>query len=772
MRRISSVSRTSSIGTPGLVDSTNSNPHGLIRTYSKLEKQELEARALLRLREMRNAKKVEMDKSKADDAAKEKENLEKAKTAVSVPAITVTAPTESSNQPTQSTLLNKPLEMAEVTSKQVEPPKPSNPFFTAASKPSTESKPPGGAKPSPFGPSTSTTTPAFPFAPLAPAASKADDKATMAPPPSVPQPASNLFGPSSNQTSPVGFFNVPSSSAASSNMSTVPTLGSKPAAALVPSGGNNSFSSGLGAQTGAAGSTSQSTFFSNFAAPSPKGSTLNPFATQSPQSIAAAPAATGTSTGSTGPIKFNFGLTGPSSGSSGNASARPVTAAPPASAPAAMMPSSNPFASVTKNICPPSASFTPFAPDAGTKVNHQMMGNSTTKPTPNPSGFGFTVPYAVASTSNVSGPPGKSAFGAPSGATSLFSTANTSHNPLFESTALGAKPTENKTTESSGTSQPEKTLFKFNFGGGQPSSGDASSSQSRGNPFPSSSEGANKPASSSSSLFNALGSRSTSGFGSTSNPNTSKNTNIFGTSNFTTTDVSGFASPNLFKAQPTASGNTSANIFGNNNTGTSSVFGSTGSKPSEAPKSMSSAIPATSAPEQQKSLFPLKSSQLGSAANISNQPAPAPSSMAPSSGSTFKFNFELNKNQASSSTQPSSIFGTPGHNNTGTSSNPLNSMSSQPSSVFGAPGSGNPVTSSNAFTSTSTQPPSIFGAPGSSSAVASSNPLSTTQSSSIFGSSNAAAPSPFLLRPAAFGSTSNSSPFYPSSGASGAPGQK
>lgn len=58
---------------------------------------------------MRNAKKVETNQSKADEAIKEKENVEKANTEVSVPTITVTAPTESSNQlmPPGASSLNK-----------------------------------------------------------------------------------------------------------------------------------------------------------------------------------------------------------------------------------------------------------------------------------------------------------------------------------------------------------------------------------------------------------------------------------------------------------------------------------------------------------------------------------------------------------------------------------------------------------------------------------------------------------------------------------------
>ncbi|EKM79952.1 hypothetical protein AGABI1DRAFT_106270 [Agaricus bisporus var. burnettii JB137-S8] len=766
-RRISSTSRTSSVGTPGLVDSTNSNPHGLIRTYSKLEKQELEARALLRLREMRNAKKVETNQSKADEAIKEKENVEKANTEVSVPTITVTAPTESSNQlmPPGASTLNKSPESTLVTSKQVEPPKPASFFsFPAISKPSNDSKPPESVKPSPFGTSTSTATPAFPFAPSSPSASKADDKATAMPPSSVPQPTSNFFAPSTNEATSLntqagktpGFFNMSSSPSTANNTNAM--LESKPASEQAPSSGGNSVSFRLGPQTGTAppsGPTSQSAFF-NLGAEHAKASTPNPFATQSSQSTSPAPTAPATSTNSTGPLKFNFGLTGPSNVPSGSASARPTSAALSTAAPATTTSSNTPFATVAKNPHPSSASFTPFTPNAGTKVTNEVgtSSSATTKSTFNPTGFGFTAPNAPASSSNVSGPPSKPAFGTPSGATSLFNTANTSHNPLFPSTAFGGKSTENNATESSGAKVSDKSPFKFNFGGGQPSS------QNSGISLAPSSAGAAKPASSSSSLFNALGNQSSSSFGSTSGPNTSQNANIFGTSNFPAA-ASDSTSQNIFKSQSAPSGNTTPNVFGNTNTGTNGGFGSTGSKPSETPKSAFSAMPITSAPEQQKSPFQFKLPQPSSTANTNNSPAPALSSTASSSGSTFKFNFELNKNNAPPSTQSPSIFGTSGSNNTAMSSNPSKPTATPSSSVFSAPGPGNSATAMNPFTSTSTQPPSVFGLPGSNSAGASSNPLSTTQSSSIFGSSNTATSSRFALNPATFGSTINTSPFNP-----------
>lgn len=135
MKRIASTSRASLSGlsSPGLSDTTNGNPRIVNKVFSKWEKQELEAQAIMKIREANRKKELEREaklkeeKEKAERAAAERAKLEKerldreraekerierdkaeadrkAREAAEVPKITVTAPSsENVMAPTTAT---------------------------------------------------------------------------------------------------------------------------------------------------------------------------------------------------------------------------------------------------------------------------------------------------------------------------------------------------------------------------------------------------------------------------------------------------------------------------------------------------------------------------------------------------------------------------------------------------------------------------------------------------------------------------------------------
>ncbi|KAF8345570.1 hypothetical protein F5887DRAFT_1158792 [Amanita rubescens] len=157
-RRIASgsqrVSSVSGVSSPGLVDSTNSSPRSAHRIYSKWEKQDLEASAMMKMREAARKKEAEekerLEKERLEKERVEREKAEKAKAAAAppVPTITVTKPPE-----------NKPVQAEQKVPD----------FFAKPPEPAKEPKP--AAQPSPFSfkaseekPATSTASPT-PFMP-------------------------------------------------------------------------------------------------------------------------------------------------------------------------------------------------------------------------------------------------------------------------------------------------------------------------------------------------------------------------------------------------------------------------------------------------------------------------------------------------------------------------------------------------------------------------------------------------------------------------------
>ncbi|KXN89463.1 hypothetical protein AN958_05625 [Leucoagaricus sp. SymC.cos] len=634
VRRISSISRatsTGAAGSAGLADSTNSSPHTRYKTYSKLEKQELEAQALMKLRELKSKKEVESNQTEDEQATKQKENVDSAKigsTPFTVPTITVTTPSDASEPATQATPLFNLSKPAEDASKPAEVSKPS-PLFPFPSS-ADSAKPTEAPKP--------TTV----FPPAVASASKADDKtaapAATAPPsffslttPStqalptstqnhLSKPLFNLSGTTttSSDNKPEqsaklpSFFPSNTTTAFSANTTSTMPQSSASTNPLLSLGGqkapetstSGSLLSRLGPPQSSTSTTTTSTSpqpasqpasFFNLSKPNTTTATAtttpNPFSTTASQTTTQT-TSSDPSAAASDPPKFDFKFTGPTSTSTATSSNNPTANVNPAAASTA--PSSNPFEG--KAPYRPMATFTPLTPDGGTKPVAAVASAPKTDTTL----FGFKAPTSGAN-GDASKPP-VSVFGVTGGAPNPFTTgsSNTAATVFGSPSPFGAKPAENKPTDSSG-SQPAKPLFKFNLAPSQTSSStpkDSTSQPGASSVFGAPVAAATHPTSNNSSLFGALGPQQTNVFGTTSTlgaTSTSGSSNIFGTKNTSPSNTS--APANVFGSQApasifgsqsvsTSSGNQPANIFGNSRTGTSNAFGATANKPAEAPKSV------------------------------------------------------------------------------------------------------------------------------------------------------------------------------------------
>ncbi|KAF9464828.1 hypothetical protein BDZ94DRAFT_1235040 [Collybia nuda] len=178
----------SSPGSPGLSDSTNGISRVGPRAFSKWEKQDLEAKAMMKLREANRKKEAEREqklKEEKEKADKEQKEKEAATTKQTIPTITLTKPVES--KPIQSEI--KPLSLS------FAPPLGSSVTSTndATSKPL-------------FGPPASTPAAPFTLPPMAaPAPSKLEDKISTKPsfptqPP--PPPANSAFSFNNSSAAP------------------------------------------------------------------------------------------------------------------------------------------------------------------------------------------------------------------------------------------------------------------------------------------------------------------------------------------------------------------------------------------------------------------------------------------------------------------------------------------------------------------------------------------------------------------------------------------
>ncbi|KAF5364265.1 hypothetical protein D9756_000288 [Leucocoprinus leucothites] len=702
-RRISAISRAPSLGiiaSPGLTDSTNSSPHTRYKTYSKLEKQELEAQALLKLRELKSKKEAESTQAKNERAAKGTASF-------SIPTITITTPLDASKSTPQPPRFSSP-KPAEAILKSAEVPKPPSTFPFPSS---TDSAKPTAAIQSSLFPTTSMS--AFPSAPSS-TATKVDDKPSAAPSffplttLSVPAPSSSSGitpttarseGKPEQSTHPSISFNLPGTTLSSNpNTASVVPQSNTTSRPLFPLGAashpTHVAASGLPSQPPTSQSTSdspslfsrlnptQSNTASSTAAANPHQSnsfnvskpntetttpasstTSNPFATSNPQPTTQPTSSDSSTAGNQ--LKFKFNFTGPTSTSPNTSTAtnvNPAPAAPPR---------------------PSMVTFTPLTPGGGTK--DPRAGNNvsdTSKPGAHASPFGFKAP--ASSTNSDSSKPPTSVFGASGGTSNPFGTTGPSNTTsTFGGTTFGTKPAETKPMESSST-QTTKPLFNFGVTGGQASSAKDTSQTppsmfgtSAGTPAAT----AAKPAPTSSSLFGALGPQTTSTFGTTSTPgtaNTSGSTNVFGTtlatpsSTSTPTNVfgsntagasSGSASTNIFgTGTSTSSGTQPSNIFGS--AGTSNGFGVNNAKPTEAPKSVFgvASAPATNGTtltatttEQEKPTF--KFQLPASNSNGTNDTGSSGMVSTSSSGPQFTFNFGMPKNSSGSGLSQTPVFG-------------------------------------------------------------------------------------------------------------------
>ncbi|KAJ6515478.1 hypothetical protein C8R45DRAFT_1067081 [Mycena sanguinolenta] len=193
-RRVGAVRET---GMPGLADSTNSIAAQMPlmrRTFSKWEKQDLEAKAMMKMREANQTKQKEKElKEKLEREKKEREAAAAKAALAPVPAISITAP---SAEPA------KPLAIS------------FTPLAGAAAPANTAAKPPSLTPPTPA--VSVTEPPKVSFAPSAPEAK--------------PQPRSNMFAPS-----------APSAAAAAPSPLSNPFAKPPPAPASAPAPSSNPF---------------------------------------------------------------------------------------------------------------------------------------------------------------------------------------------------------------------------------------------------------------------------------------------------------------------------------------------------------------------------------------------------------------------------------------------------------------------------------------------------------------------------------------------------
>ncbi|PFH49253.1 hypothetical protein AMATHDRAFT_63529 [Amanita thiersii Skay4041] len=464
-KRVASVSlRTASVTVPstGLIDSTNASPRTStsVRIYSKWEKQDLEAAAMMKMREAARKKEVE-EKERQEKERAEKEKEEKAKAAATkplpiVPIISVTKPAEEKvTQPESKQIPNffaKPAEPAKDTAKPAEPSM-SQPFsFPSASKP--ESKP-AEIKPSlfPIHPSTGSQS-GLPFSlpkPTtggAPPETSAKPAEQLKPQPTFPFSATQQQGMPATAPavtpSPMFTFakpetkkDEPAASQSTPAPSLLSRLGGQTPSAAPPSSPMPSFFNKPAEQPKAASTFTVPTATAP-AAPAQ-------FAVQ--PSVSSAPQAPSTSTSTTPGLKFNFMAptkstampTAPQAPASVASSTSAETQKPLFSFKASGTPSFSTTASsqgpkaADAGKSPFSGFGTGISSDAGAKssVPNPFSGNTAGGAT-NTSNFG---------TSGVVGNVGASAMAAPSTSTAAPKTAFTTFGPSSNAGANAATTT-------------------------------------------------------------------------------------------------------------------------------------------------------------------------------------------------------------------------------------------------------------------------------------------------------------------------------------------
>lgn len=189
-KRIASGARVASVfsghgvpsgsASPGLTDSTNSSLRNGYKTFSKWEKQDLEAKAMMKMREANMKKQAEKDREDREKAEKEKKEKELATAAAKptpTPTITITTP-------------------AEIKAPQVEA-KPPTLSFAPPRTSSEPAKDAANKQASLFGPPPGGSTPPFTLGNAPPP--KSEDKPPAKPAP--PQPSTSGFIPFTNSSS-------------------------------------------------------------------------------------------------------------------------------------------------------------------------------------------------------------------------------------------------------------------------------------------------------------------------------------------------------------------------------------------------------------------------------------------------------------------------------------------------------------------------------------------------------------------------------------------
>ncbi|CAA7258513.1 unnamed protein product [Cyclocybe aegerita] len=646
IKRIASTTRTlglnsSTSGSPGLSDSTNGSPRTpqSHKVFSKWEKQELEAKAMMKMREATRKKEMEKEaklkeeRDRAERAAaekakaeqerqqrerQEKERLEKEKAAraeadkkakenMSVPSITVTAPT-------MTTFLVVPV--PNFFNNFTNPPKPA---ATAPAPGTTTSSGQPSTAPNFF------SNPAS-SAPGASSASQEQPKHTSGF--SAPASGSTFHSATASSSAPKSFFsfNNPSSSAAGTEQKKDAATGGSGTDAA-----GASFMSRLGPQAGSEApktqAQGQSTF--SFAKPESSNSTAAP-------ANAFASSSTANATGATTTPKFSFGV---------KPAAATTTPAPNAfNAPSSSSLSGALGADASK---PPASStgaantgfsFKVPSTPASAPVPNGTAGTSSTTPAGMPK-FSFAAPstaFGGATASKTAQPAKQSPFG------TTGTTGTASSSPFGNTTTTSAFGTTPATTN--GTAAPSPFGTSSNFSG------------SSSSPF----------------SFSATGSKAPSSFGSST----------FGTNNV----VNGTTSTPFGTAPASASTSQPVNMFGG-------ASNTSASKPAEAPKPLFSfANPASSTTAANgtnaapKSAFSFCTTPAASS-NTSNGAATTAASGSGTTATPFSFNFGT----PATTTPQNSPFGAAASSGTSMFGGTSGAGSSTPASVFGGGAFGAPA---------------------------------------------------------------------------------
>ncbi|KAF8806215.1 hypothetical protein BYT27DRAFT_7191526 [Phlegmacium glaucopus] len=697
IKRIASTTRVSLSpglnGSPGLSDSTNGTPRTINKVFSKWEKQELEAQAIMKMREANRKKELEREaklkeekenaeraaaerarceKERLDRERAEKERIErekaeaerKSKEVTQVPKITVTAPSsENVTAPTTFPSTNVP-----------------NPFSMMPTG-STSAKPMEN-------PTTSQSTSVPSFSSNIPVSTSAPAQAELANGPF------NFSAPSGNPN--IGNAGA-SSSASKLSAFSFPTVPSSTDGQKAEGSGLSNSGAPLLSRIGSQAPEPwkqayppQQSF--SFAKPNGPNSTTNP-RSQAIQSPSAQPNPSATSSSSTNapPLKFTF-----------NVPSKPTAPNPPAV-----------------------ASTTSF-PSSSSSSLHGALGSDqqkTTTSTPNAPTFNFKIPTTPASASTSAN------------TTSTTPAAATPSAPKFTFATSAFNPS----TSSSGSQEQNKEPLKSSFGNTNTTS---AFSGSTGTPFGRNTslafQGQNKEP------FKSSFGDNTSVFANNASASQSQKS-VFdgGSTNTTAFSNNTGTSPSPFGANSSAS-QTQKSAFDGGSTNTTAFSNNIGTGPS--PFGANS-----SASQTQKSAFDGGNTNTTSAFSTNTGTSPSPFGLPQTKtenvfgGGVFGSNpTETPKSVFGNGTSTSTLTTSAPSNTTNTTTTPkfsfaVNNQTSTPAATTTTP-SGTPASGSGAFSfgfgQTAAATSSPFGAPspfGNNAAGGTSSSNGTAPTPSVFG---------------------------------------